>query len=70
MTGIQWRHGIYTTVPLFVTYLPRDMEDVGSNLGTGRHIVAWVTIYNGAPLSLVDIPSGRLKNLRGLDNTS
>ena len=44
--------------------------DAGSNPGTGRYIVAWMTTLNGGPLSLGPIPSGRLKNLKDVDKWS
>ena len=43
---------------------------VDSIPGTGRYIKAWRTIYNGSPLSLGTFTSGRLKNLREVDNLS
>ena len=43
---------------------------MGSNPGTGRHIVAQMTTKNGGPLSLGPIPSGRLKNLKDVDKWS
>ena len=43
---------------------------MGSNPGTGRYIVAQMTTYNGGPLSLGPIPSGRLKNLKDVDKWS
>ena len=39
-------------------------NNVVSNPGTGRCIVARMTNSNGGPLSLGSIPSGRLKILR------
>ena len=32
--------------------------------------MAWMTTYNGGPLSLDPIPSGRLKNLKDIDKWS
>ena len=43
---------------------------MGWNPGTGRYIVARMTIWNGGPLSLGPIPSGSLKNLNDIDKWS
>ena len=43
---------------------------MGSNPGTGRYIVAQMTIKNGGPLSFVPGPSGRLKNLKDVNKWS
>ena len=32
--------------------------------------MAWMTTYNGGPLSLGPVPSGRLKNLKDVDKWS
>ena len=46
-------------------------EDVCSNPGTGRYIMARTTTLNGGPLSLLGvIPSGRLKKLKYIDKWS
>ena len=58
------------TVAEWVTSKPRNTEDMGSNSGTGRYIVARMTTGNGGPLSLGPIPSGRLQNLRDIDKWS
>ena len=43
---------------------------MGSFPGTGRYILARMTTYNGDPLSLGPIPSGRLKNLKDFNKLS
>ena len=54
----------------WVTHSPRNTEDVGSNPGMGRYIVARMTTENGGPLSLGPIPSGRITNLKDVDKWS
>ena len=54
----------------WVAYSPRKTEEVGSNPGAGRYIIAWMTNSNGSPLSLGPILSGRLKNLKDVDKCS
>ena len=53
-----------------VTHLPNNTEDMGSNPGTGRCIVAQMTTSNGSPMSLGPIPSGKLKKLKDVDKWS
>ena len=55
------------TVAWWITYSPRNTEEVGSNPGTARYIVAQRITLNGGPLSLSPILSGRLKNLKDVD---
>ena len=52
---------------LWVTHSPRNTEDVGSNPGIGRSIVARTTTQNGGPLSLDLNLSSRVKNLKDVD---
>ena len=40
---------------------------MGSNPCTDRYRVAHVNTYNGDPLPMYPIPSGRLKNLKDID---
>ena len=57
-------------VALWVTHLPRNTEDVGSDSCIGRNIVAQVTPEIGSPLSMGHTPSDRLKNFRDIDKWS
>ena len=50
--------------------LSRNTEDVGSNPGTGRYIVARMTTSNGGPVSLGHVHSDRLNNLKDVDKYS
>ena len=61
---INYINELSATVAYQVAHLSKKLEDVGSNPGTGRYIVAPMTTKNGSPLSL----GGRLKNLKDVDN--
>ena len=54
----------------WVTHSPRNTEHLGSNSGTCRYRVSWMTTYNGGPLSLGPLPSDKRKNPRGIDKWS
>ena len=46
---------------------PNNTDDMGANLDGGRYIVVRMCTKIGGPLSLVPIPSGRLKTIRDID---
>ena len=54
----------------WVTHSPRNTEDVVSNPGEGRYIVARMTTLNGGPLSMGPIASGKLNKLKDVDKWS
>ena len=54
----------------WVTHLPRNREDVGSNPGIGRWVVVGMFTLNSRLLSLGPIPSARSKNIKDIDNWS